>query len=125
VCVAAPSAPPPVPDGTFGTPMTSDRLAADGSSIALHWDVATCAAPGYKVLYGSLANVAFMTVDGAACAIGTSGFATWSGVSVGDLWFVVVATDGSGTEGAWGAGFGASASGLCGDTSRNNAGSCP
>ncbi len=124
-CLVPPPAPPPVPDGTFGAPMTSGRAAADGSSIALQWDVATCAAPGYKVLYGSLANVVTTTVEGAACAIGTSGSATWSGVPGGDLWYVVVASDGLGTEGAWGAGLGATASGLCGDTSRNNAGSCP
>jgi subtilisin-like proprotein convertase family protein len=125
VCLAPPPPPPPVPDGTFGTPMRSDRAAADGSSIALHWDVATCTALGYKVLHGSLANVASTTVDGAACAMGTSGSATWSGVPGGDLWYVVVATDGSGTEGAWGAGGGSAASGLCGDTSRNDAGTCP
>ncbi len=124
-CLDPPSAPPPVPDGTFGAPMTASLAATDGSAIAIHWDVATCTATGYKVLYGSLANVASTMVDGAACAIGTSGSATWSEVPAGDLWYVVVATDGSGTEGAWGAGGGATASGLCGDTSRNNAGSCP
>jgi len=124
-CAAPPTPPPPVPDGTFGSPMRADRVAADGSTIALQWDVATCAAVGYKVLYGSLASVASMTVDGAACALGTSGSATWSGVPGGDLWFVVVATDGLGTEGTWGAGGGSAASGRCGDTLRNNAGSCP
>jgi hypothetical protein len=59
-------------------------LAANGSAIALHWDVATCAAADYKVLYGSLVNVASSTIDGAACALGTSGSAPRGGVPGGD-----------------------------------------
>jgi len=130
VCLAPLPAPPPVPDGSFGAAMTADRAAADGSAIALHWDTASCPAPGYKVLYGALANVASYGVDGAACAIGTGGAAAWNGAPAGDLWFVVTATDTAGTEGSWGAGTGGpmggtTASGQCGDAARSNAATCP
>jgi subtilisin-like proprotein convertase family protein len=123
-CITA-APPPPVPNGITGTPMRSDRLSADGGSVALHWDVSTCVAAGYKALYGPLSSVASATVTGAACALGTSGNATWNGVPAGDLWYVVVATDNAGTEGPWGAGSGSSASGQCGDVIRNDAGTCP
>lgn len=122
---APPPAPPPVPDGVSGQPVRADRASSDGSTITLHWDVATCVAAGYKALYGSLAGVSTATVDGAACALGTSGLATWTGVPAGDLWYVIVATDGAGTEGSWGTGGGGVVSGRCGDTLRNDSGGCP
>ena len=78
--------------------MTSDRAAADGSAITLHWDVSSCTGTNYKAVYGSLAGLPSYTVAGAACYLGTSGTATWSAVSAGDLWYVVVATDGAGTR---------------------------
>jgi hypothetical protein len=119
-----------VPDGTFGTAMRSDRALPDGTSITLHWDVTSCTGADYKALYGSLANVATYALDGAACALGTSGTATWSSVPAGNLWYFVVATDGTGTEGTWGSGASGPAGGtipsaLCGDAARNNAGTCP
>jgi hypothetical protein len=93
--------------------------------------VATCTSPNHHLLYGQLANVASATVDGAACNLGTSGSASWTGVPAGDLWFVVVGDDGSSTEGSWGTdGTGAqrgldAASGQCGVTTRDNSGVCP
>ena len=120
----------PVPDGTFGAAMTSARAAADGSSINLGWDASTCTATGYKVLYGPLSSVSSYVVGGSACGLGTSGTATWNSVPAGDLWYVVVATDGAGTEGSWGNATagpmgGATASAQCGDAARTNAGTCP
>jgi uncharacterized repeat protein (TIGR01451 family) len=126
----APPPPPSVPDGTFGAAMTCSRAAADGSSIDLAWDVSSCTGAGYKALYGSLATLPSYALDGAACGLGTWGSATWSGVPAGDLWYVVVSSDGAGIEGSWGSGTagpigGTSASSLCSDTTRNNAGTCP
>jgi hypothetical protein len=51
-------------------------------------------------------------------------------VPSGSLWYVVVATDGAGTEGTWGSGSSGPAGGTipsaqCGDSARNNAGTCP
>ena len=130
VCLAPPPSPPPVPDGSFGAAMASTRAAADGSSIGLSWDASSCTATGYKVLYGTLSGVSSYALDGSVCALGTGGGATWSSVPAGDLWYVVVATDGAGTEGSWGNATtgpvgGTTASAQCGDSARSNAGSCP
>ena len=129
-CLVPPPAPPPVPDGTFGAAMTSARASADGSSINLIWDASSCAAPGYKILYGPLSSVSSYTLGGSVCALGTGGTAAWGSVPAGDLWYVVVATDGAGTEGSWGTATagpmgGTTASAQCGDAARSNAGTCP
>lgn len=127
-CLATPG-PPAVPDGSFGTPMRSRRLNGSGSSIGLTWDVSLCTGADYKVLYGPLASLASYTLSGASCSLGTSGSATWSGAPAGNLWYVVVATDDSNTEGNWcsassGPCGGNTPSNRCGDTHRNNAGLC-
>lgn len=125
------SAPPPVPDGTFGTAMTADRGSLDGSTLVLHWDVGSCSAAGYKAIYGPLDSVSTYAIGGAACGLGTTGQATWTEAPPGDLWFEIVATDGAGTEGTWGvdgsgaAQNGTTASDTCGDGVRANSGSCP
>ena len=130
-CAIPAGPPPPVPDGSFGLPMRAGRAEPDGTSIELSWDVATCVAANYKALYGSLAHLPTYGVDGAACALGTAGGAIWNGVPAGDLWFTIVATDGSGTEGTWGVDGsggpegGTAPSGQCGDSARENLGSCP
>ena len=111
--------------------MTCSRAAPGGSAIAQNWDTTTCTAENYNVIYGSLANVSTYTLGGAGCALATVGQATWSGVPAGNLWFVIVSQNGSGTEGSWGttsAGAqrnGTAASAQCGNTSRSNALTCP
>jgi subtilisin-like proprotein convertase family protein len=121
--------PPPVPDGAFGTGMTASRLAGDG--VHLTWDVATCAAENYHLLYGALENVSSYALSGAVCGLGPLGGYDWAGAPAGDLWFLVVADDAATTEGTWGTdGAGAprngtTASGFCGFTTRINAGTCP
>jgi len=126
-----PPAVPPVPDGTFGAAMKPARQSADGSSIAVSWDVGGCAAKGYHALYGPLAAVSSYQLAGGVCGLGTAGSYVWTGVPVGDLWFVVVADDPGGTEGSWGtrspggAINGTTASGLCGATARVNLSACP
>lgn len=121
----------PVADGTFGEAMRASRGNPAGTAINLTWDVATCLSADHHVIYGDLANVGTVVVSGAACNLGTSGSAFWTGVPAGSLWFVVVGDDDAATEGSWGKDHsgveraGATASGLCGMTTRNNSGSCP
>jgi len=118
---------PPVPDGAFGSPLRASRLSA--TSIGLTWDVASCSAPGYHVVYGTRAGLPTYQVAGGVCSLGTGGSFTWSGVPTGNLWFVVVGDDGA-VEGSWGDASagprkGTTASGVCGKTSRVNSGACP
>ena len=111
-CVA-PAAPKPVAG------LQASRAAADGSAIDVTWS-AGCGSSQNEILYGSLASLSSYTVDGSVCGIGASGSTSWSGVPTGDLWFVVVGSDGAGTEGSWGDGPGGAprkgdASGQCGN----------
>ena len=122
--------PPPVPDGSFGSPMLASRGDPAGSVIDLTWDVSTCQASDYHVLFGSLANVAGLGIDGGVCSIGTVGSFTWSSVPAGDLWFLVVGDDGATTEGSWGTdGSGeqrvGNTAGVCAIVSRDDTGTCP
>ena len=131
VTCAAPPSVKPVPDGTFGTAMTSARADGSGATIALTWDVSTCASPDHHLLYGDLAGVASLTVTGSVCDLGATGTATWSGAPAGDLWYVVVGDDNGSTEGSWGTDSqgaqegGATASGQCSLSARDNSGVCP
>ena len=121
----------PVADGSFGTAMKGSRASADGSTINVTWDVATCSSADHHILYGNLADVATSAVAGASCDLGISGSAAWSGVPSGNLWFVVVGDDNGSIEGSWGtSGSGTqlgagTASGQCGLTTLNVAGTCP
>jgi subtilisin-like proprotein convertase family protein len=121
--------PPPVPDGAIGTGMTASRTG--GTGVHLTWDVATCAAENYHVLYGTLQNVSSYTPTGAVCGLGPLGGYDWAGAPAGDLWFLIVADDAAAMEGTWGtdgAGVdrgGTAPSGFCGFTTRSNAASCP
>lgn len=122
---------PPVPDGTLGTPMLASRASQDGSVIELSWDVSTCPAPQYHILFGALANVSSLALDGAMCAIGTSGSFSWSSAPSGDAWFLLVSDDGAGAEGSWGTDSngaqlgGSTVSGRCGTFYRDNTPTCP
>ena len=87
-------------------------------------------ATNYELLYGNLASLPSYTPLGSVCGLGTSGSASWSGVPAGNLWFLVTGVDGAGTEATWGPATagernGGSASGQCGNASRNNGASCP
>ena len=131
VCSAGPGVVKPVADGSYGTAMRGSRSDPSGSTIGLTWDVATCSSSDHHVLYGNLATVASGTVGGAACDLGTTGSASWTGVPPGNLWFVVVGDNNATVEGSWGTdGSGAqrglgTASGQCGMTARDNSGVCP
>ena len=123
--------PPPVPDGSFGQGMHAARTDPSGSIVHLTWDVATCTASNYHLLYGNLASVAVPTVTGGTCGLGPLGAYDWTGVPSGNLWWLVVSDDSAGKEGSWGttsAGApigGTTPSNICGNTARSNTGTCP
>ena len=84
----------------------------------------------YEVLYGSLATLSTYAISGSYCGLGVGGTSSWAGVPGGNIWFVVVGTSGAGTEASWGFGTagqrgGATASGQCGNTVRDNGTTCP
>jgi plastocyanin len=107
-------APPGVPDGTTGSPMTVQRVTTDGSTLAIAWDTASCTgAADHDILYGypygfPPATGAGYEPAGSRCAIGTSSPFLWQNAppafpgASGLLWWLVVATDGGVTEGSWG-----------------------
>ena len=122
----------PVPDGSGGTrPMRAERASAGGDELRISWDATSCAASDYNLLHGDLAAVAAYTLNGSTCSMGTSGNHTWSGVPTGNLYFVVVGHDGSGTESSWGtdsAGMernGPVSSGECSITDKEVTATCP
>lgn len=104
-CATLPSAaaPPPVPDSTASpTPLRASRVTAAGDVVEVTWDATSCPAAGYDLIFGDLADVSFYLTGGAECAVGTSGAHTWTGVPAGDLYFLMVGTDGVGVESSWG-----------------------
>ncbi|MBN2381723.1 S8 family serine peptidase [bacterium] len=126
--------PAPVPDGHFisGELLTALKLVADGSSLQVNWDIVTCPATEYLLLYGQMDTVDQYTN---ACIDSIdpdeNGSFDWAGVASDNTWFIVVSSDGSGTEGSWGRNssgterqtnpVGPSA---C-STSKNTTGTCP
>jgi hypothetical protein len=128
ICAAPAAAPPPVPDGLGGgSPMRADRLTLDGSEISITWDD-QCAPANAKLVYGNLGQVSTYTIGGAVCGIGNP--ETWTSVPAGNLWFVVIGSDGQGVESSWGLATDGERSGLspsntCGDTAKEITGSCP
>lgn len=123
--------PVPVPDGTFGTPMTAQRGNAAGTGIRLFWDSSTCQGSNYNVLWGNLSDVSSYGLGGAACNLGTSGVGNWGGVPPMDVYFIIVSDDSSGTEGSWGKDSDGTdrndgaPSNFCGNLSREDSGTCP
>ncbi len=122
---------PPVPNGTLGTPMRASRSDPSGSMIDLTWDISGCPAPGYHVLFGSLANVDLLQVDGGVCSVDPVGGTTWTSVPPDDLWFLVAGDDRGVVEGSWGRSsdgsprLGGIASGVCGLQQRDDSATCP
>ena len=126
------AAPPPVPDGNFGSAMTASKLDPMGNDLQVVWDVTTCLASDYHILFGDLPIVDPISVSGAECGLGTSGTFSWLGTpATGELWFLVVGSNGDGTEGSWGTDSdsdqrgGTMPSGECANLSRDNTASCP
>jgi len=126
-CTTAASGPKSIPDGSMGTdPFTVVKTDMAGQTLELDWD-ATCTPDHVNVLYGNLASLSSYALQGSFCDLVSKS------ITVGtqtDLWMVLVSDDGSGTESSWGQAAsgprnGESASNQCGDSVRNNAGSCP
>ncbi len=108
--------------------MTAGRN-ANGVDIDVTWDVATCVAEDYHLLYGDLSDVSSYGYAGAACGLGTAGQATVA-PPAGDVFWVIVAVDAMGFEGTHGfdgnaAPRPASAGGLCAVAAQVSGSSCP
>ncbi len=130
-CAASPG-PPPVPDGRNATtPLRAASLTTAPDSMQVSWDAASCPATDYNLIHGDLGSVASYALSGAVCSLGTTGSYDWAGVPAGNLYFLVVGTDGVGTEGSWGLDGanqernGSVPSGACGVTTKNASATCP
>jgi hypothetical protein len=126
--VDAAGSPPPVPDGSVGTPMTAARH-ANGIDVNVSWDVVTCPASDYNLFFGDLAFVSSVTIDGAVCGLGTSGEATFT-PPAGDVFFVVASESTDGVESGHGTDHAGAPRpsdgiGLCGITAQSLDGTCP
>lgn len=127
-CTTA-AAPAPAPDGEGLTePLRAARLDVAGTTIGLTWDVVTCAAPAYNLLWGDLASVALALPAGSECAIGNGTF-DWTAAPASDLYFLVVGHDGASTESSWGRATqgernALDPSGECGTTQKNISNTC-
>jgi hypothetical protein len=131
VCAAA-TGPSPVPTGDGTTaPLLGNRATVAGDQISLSWDTATCAAVDYNLIYGDLSGVSSHALTGSECSLGTAGSFSWSNVPPGDLFFLVVGTDRTGTESSWGTDSlygernGEGASGQCSVVAKDASGTCP
>jgi hypothetical protein len=122
-----------VSDGSGGTvPMTVALSDPIESILQVFWESASCPSEEYNLIYGYLENVASYQFEGSACSLGTTGEAFWADVPAGDLFFLIVGTDSTGTyESDWGNdGSGMSRlandhSGQCGVNYRDNTATCP
>jgi hypothetical protein len=131
-CSPAALGPAPAPDGSLGTsPLLAENLSDGvGDTLQVSWD-ASCSAADYQLLFGDLSNVASHVVGGSECSIGTSGSLTWNSVPAGNLFFLIVGTDGAGTESSWGRTSsgaernGSNASGECAVTTKSTTATCP
>jgi len=129
---ATTTGPSPVPTGALATaPLLGDRSTVAGDQIFLSWDTATCSAFDYNLVYGDLSGVSTYALSGSECSLGTAGSFSWSNVPPGDLFFLVVGADRTGTESSWGTDSlygernGESASGQCTVVAKDVSGTCP
>ena len=115
--------------GPASVPRDSLTVGRTGTDLDLSWDAATCGASEYNVLYGDLANVGSYAIDGAACNVGNGSF-SWTSPPSGNLFFLLVGADGSGTESSWGTNSGLGernggvASGECGNAQKDETNIC-
>jgi hypothetical protein len=125
-CSTEAAGPSPVPGGT----LTVGRAPGAGTAIDVSWDAVSCPTLDYNLLYGDLVDLDSYTLLGSECSIGTSGTYSWNGIPGGDLYFLLVGTDGSNSESSWGrnSGFGerngSAASNQCGVSVKDVTGVC-
>ncbi len=99
--VAAPTLPPPVPDGKYvaGTPTRVSRSGA--ANVTVTWDATRCVAPGHHLVWFDLGGMASYTIAATTCGVGSAG--SWTGAPpAGNVGVVVVSDDGAATEGSYG-----------------------
>jgi len=142
---ANPPAPPGVPDGAAGsTPMTVTALDAGATSLQISWDTGACTGnTGFHIVYGQGSDLpngagAAHAIAGGACGLGSVSPVVWNSVpeaidGTGLIWWLILANDGSATEGSWGHGsdlverLGPAAdgsSGVCAITSKSLTNTC-
>ncbi len=112
--VSQPSVGPAViADGTFGIPMEATKLDPQGNQISLTWDTSCGGTADYGILYGGGTQLPAIpggtySLSGSVCSLDTTQPYTWNNTldpssdGKGFYWWIIVATDGAGTEGAWG-----------------------
>lgn len=95
-CSIISAGPPPIPDGASapGTPL---QVGKSGTDLLLTWDAAQCPAAAVNVYRGPIGNFSGFTAGD--CGLPATGSATLA--LPGDVWFLVVATDGGSTDGSW------------------------
>ena len=124
------SSPAPAADGIGGTTaLRGDRETLLGDRIGVTWD-ASCGANEYNLIHGNLADLATMTLAGSVCDLSASGSYTWNAVPAGNLFFLVVGSDGAGAESPWGSATTGERNGItpsftCGTTIKDLSGTCP
>jgi plastocyanin len=138
-----PAAPPGVSSGAGGsTPMTVDKLVAAGTDLSIAYDTSCTGAVDHDIIFGTRAQLpaalgGIYGLTGGRCSIGTTSPFTWTATPApasGDfVWWVIVADDGSGTEGSWGKDGGSGerdgsglngASGQCANTDKDLSNTC-
>ena len=93
--------------------MTIAKLDPTGSNLSITWDTGTCTgAGGHQILYGDSSQLpggpgGAFALAGGVCGIGSSPPFAWSttpeaGDGSGLVWWLIVATNGTAKEGAWG-----------------------
>lgn len=104
--------PPGTPNGSGGkSPLRGTRSDTAGTTLAVTWDT-SCSPTASNLIWGygaglPTAYTGTYTPSGSACGIGAGSY-SWTAVPdpASDprrfLWFLVVASNGAGTEGSWG-----------------------
>jgi len=127
-CSASATHPRPVPDGSAGTaPVQVARDDAAGTRLTIDYDD-TCGSASTNLIYGPLDGVASYALAGSLCSIDDP--AIWDPAPGGDIWFLIVGSNGAGVESSWGGSSGGernglAASGACGVALKDLSGTCP
>lgn len=143
VVTGGPPSPPGVPDGSAATsPTTVGKLDPAGVDLRIAYDTGCPGATGHDIIHGTSVHLPVapggtFASAGGRCGIGTTSPFVWTATpppSSGDFaWWLILAEDGSGTEGSWGKdslgserdGAGVNgASGQCGNTNKDLSNAC-
>jgi plastocyanin len=138
VVTGGPPSPPGVPDGSGATrPMTVAKLDTAGADLSIAYDTGCAGANGHDIIHGTgvhlpVAPGGSYASAGGRCGIGANSPFAWtatpSPLSGDFVWWLILAEDGSGTEGSWGKDSGGferdgpgmnGASGQCGNTDKD------